>query len=317
MDRVFAQLAPILNFIGNQGVLFCGLIVFLLALYLLAPRMMFLERIGRKRRSEQRRTKEKQRASIERNKAILAEEFVEAVGMPKGRYYRLALMIALIIAALSFAVFQSLALSLLGAFSFYRFRTGQAMGRLSRLRAGLLADEVLPMSRGISQSLATGQSLSQSLTEATRGDRGKVSPLKAAVRRALADARGLEEGLREEETRANQDLIKEFFEILADGATVARNQAATAETLEKFAEINQRQKTQYQLALRVTGQARGTRTMLVAIIPFVMAGSVLVSGPELMLHSTGGQVVIVLVFMMIQFATGLTNRIISGVIKGF
>ena len=317
MDRILFPLAPILNFLAAQGFIFCALLAVLLALYLLVPRMVFLERVegvGRKRRGEQR---EAQRASIERNKVIAAQEFVDATGVTRGRYLRLAFLIAFAIAAFSFAVFQSPMLSFLAALSFFSFRTAQAAGRMQRLRAGLLTDEVLPMSRAISQSLATGQSLAQALAEAARGDRGETSLLKTAVRRALADVRGLEEGLRDEESRDIQAPIKEFFEILADGASVARNQATTAETLEKFAEINQRQKAQYQLALRATGQARGTRTMLVAIIPFVMAGAILVSGPDLMLHTVGGQIIIGMVFVMVLLATGLTNRIISSVAKGF
>lgn len=320
MDRILFPLAPILDFLGAQGFIFCALLAVLLTLYLLAPRMVFLERaerVDRKRRGEQGRNRETQRASLERNKVIAAQEFVDATGVTRGRYLRLAFLIAFAIAALSFAVFQSPILSFLAAVSFFSFRTAQAAGRMQRLRAGLLTNEVLPMSRAISQSLATGQSLPQALAEATRGERGETSLLKTAVRRALADARGLEEGLRDEESRDIQDPIKEFFEILADGASVARSQATTAETLEKFAEINQRQKAQYQLALRATGQARGTRTMLVAIPPLVMAGSLLVSGPDLMLHTVGGQIIIGMVFVMVWLATSLSNRIISSVTKGF
>jgi hypothetical protein len=196
-----------------------------------------------------------------------------------------------------------------------RFRSGRASGRIDKLRAGLLGEEVVPLAQSIAANLNSGMSLTQALSETSRGQ--GAGGLGTSIRRAMSDPRGLEEGMREEERRSVQETIKEFFEILSDGASVARQTAITAETLEKFAEINMRRRTSYQQALRATAQARGTRTLMGLMIPGVMAISILTAGSDVMLRTTGGNMAILIVALLLNTAFLITDRQIGGVMKGF
>lgn len=223
----------------------------------------------------------------------------------------IAIVATLIVALIT----GSWAVSLVVFFVIMRFRSGRASGRIDKLRAGLLGEEVVPLAQSIAANLNSGMSLTQALSETSRGQ--GAGGLGTSIRRAMSDPRGLEEGMHEEERRSVQETIKEFFEILSDGASVARQTAITAETLEKFAEINMRRRTSYQQALRATAQARGTRTLMGLMIPGVMAISILTAGSDVMLRTTGGNMAILIVALLLNTAFLITDRQIGGVMKGF
>lgn len=249
------------------------------------------------------------------DQAIYEQEFFIANGVNPRAYLVRTRIIAIGVALPVYLITGSWAVGVVLFVALMRWRTGRANGRLEKLRAGLLGDEVIPVAQNISANLTAGMSLTQALGETNRGQ--STGGLGTALRRAMSDPRGLEEGMREEERRAVQETIKEFFEILADGASVARQTAITAETLEKFAEINMRRRTSYQQALRATAQARGTRSLMGLMIPGVMVISILTTGAEVMLRTMGGNLAIMVVALLLNIAFVVTNRQISSVMKGF
>jgi hypothetical protein len=253
------------------------------------------------------------RSSADRE--IYEQEFFIANGTNPRAYILRTRLIALTTSLALFLIIGSWAVSLVVFFALFRFRSGRAESRLEKLRAGLLGEEVIPVAQNISANLTAGMSLTQALGETTRGQGS--GGLATAIRRAMSDTRGLEEGMRAEERRAVQETIKEFFEILADGASVARQTAITAETLDKFAEINMRRRTSYQQALRATAQARGTRSLMGLMIPGVMVISILTAGADTMLRTFGGNISVIIVAALLNTAFLITNRQISSVMKGF
>lgn len=310
------KLAPIIGVLSqNYKVLFLVLAVLLALFFLLRwmPRRAANPMRGSRRAAA--RSKRGERWHDSKRAAIRAEEFQAAVGQTRSRYTLITLMVTGIIALLVFVFLGSWSLTLISGGVFYRWWMGRANGKVSALRSGLSGEEMLPAARQLSGSLNSGMSLAQSLADLLRG--GQDSGLKRSVRRALADSRGLEEGLREEEHRAQQDMLREFFEILTDGATAARNATITAETLDKYADINQRRRNRFQLTMRVTAQARGSRSMLLAIVPFMYGLGVMISSSELMLHTLGGNIITLLIVFLLGMATLITNRIINGATKGF
>jgi hypothetical protein len=249
------------------------------------------------------------------DQAIYEQEFFIANGVNPRAYLVRTRILSIGVALPAYLVTGSWAVALVSFVALMRFRSGRAASRLEKLRAGLLGEEVIPVAQNIAANLTAGMSLTQALGETNRGQNS--GGLGTAIRRAMSDPRGLEEGMREEERRSIQETIKEFFEILADGASVARQTAITAETLEKFAEINMRRRTSYQQALRATAQARGTRSLMGLMIPGVMVVSILTAGAEAMLRTTGGNVAILAVALLLNTAFLITNRQISSVMKGF
>lgn len=249
------------------------------------------------------------------DRAIYEQEFFIANGTNPRAYLNRTRLIAIAITLPAYLLTGSWAVALVLFYVTLRFRGGRAATRIEKLRAGLLGDEVIPVAQNIAANLTAGMSLTQALGETNRGQ--GAGGLAAAIKRAMSDSRGLEEGMREEERRSVQETIKEFFEILADGASVARQTAATAETLEKFAEINMRRRTSYQQALRATAQARGTRSLMGLMIPGVMVISILTAGADTMLRTVGGNATILFVAMLLNAAFIITNRQINSVMKGF
>ena len=117
--------------------------------------------------------------------------------------------------------------------------------------------------------------------------------------------------------RANQDTVREFFEILADGASAARQTAMTSETLDKFSDISMQRRTAYQSAIRATGQARNTRMVLTIMVPGMLAMSVLLGSFDAMFHTTIGNVLLLVILGLLMMAYQITNMLIDSVVKGF
>ena len=201
-----------------------------------------------------------------------------------------------------------------GAYTYYWYH-GRASGRVRKAREASLRDELLPYAHYISRTLERNNNLYEALGDLVRSD--PQTPLKTAIRRALASTRTLEAGLRAEEAYAGQKAVREFFEILAEGASSSAKVASTRAALERYHELNLRVRTVYQKALMVTSQARGTRMFLTGLIPFFYAISLVRVGPDLMFHSLGGNIITFFAGGAIAVAYAISNRSINGVLKGF
>lgn len=248
-------------------------------------------------------------------KAAADGEFLAATGMTRGRHYRMMAGAAGIAFLLAFVVLESWGAGIGFAIAAAGFLNGRVNGAIEKLRSGLLADEVVPAARGLAASMAAGTSLSAAVTDYARAV--PETALRTSLRRALADPRGLEDGLRAEAGRPEQpSTIIEFFDLLAEGASTSRETAAAAETLERFAEVSQRQRTSYQAAMRVTSEARGTRTIIAMMIPVGMAVNFFSTGGS-SLQSFAGNILAVVTFVLLYVSFLVTDRLIRSILRGF
>jgi hypothetical protein len=248
-------------------------------------------------------------------KAAAERDFLLATGMSRGRHYRLMAGAAIAAFLAAFLLLGSWGAGIGLAIAAAGFINGRAQSALERQRSGLLADEVVPAARGLAASMAAGTSLSAAVTDYARSL--PETPLKVSLRRALSDPRGLEDGLRAESGRPDQPAtIVEFYDLLAEGASTSRETAAAAETLERFADVSQRQRTSYQAAMRVTSEARGTRTIIAMMIPVGMAVNFFSTGGT-SLQGFAGNVLAVVTAVLLYVSFIVTDRIIRGILKGF
>jgi len=273
----------------------------------LAPERFFVRRERRKRQRS---------VGIEDLDARLRRvELVEAIGSTPERYQRTSLVFTLLVGLILGAVTLSWGAALAGAITVFLLRRSRLSGRVEKLRTRVLINEVIPAAQGISGALSAGMSISQALADVGRGS--NPTSLQYALRRAMADSRGLEEGLRDERRRNNSDILREFYEILADGASTSRQSAMTAETLDKFADLSMARRSAYQAAIRVTAQARSTRTILTVLVPGVLVFTTLISGNTAILQHTTANVVVLAILGLIGGAYVVTNMFINDVVSGY
>lgn len=274
-----------------------------------APDRSWITRAGKKDR-ERARTRE----MLDEQKAA-AREFEFATGMTRARHYRIVAVASLVAFVAGTLLIGSYGVGVGLAIAAFGFLTRRANGMLDKLRSGLLADEVVPAARGLASSIAGGSTLTSAIGDFARGT--PETPLRLSLRRAMTDPRGLEDGLRAEASRPEQAAtLIEFFELLAEGASTARETATVAEMLERFAEVSQRQRTSYQAAMRATAEARGTRSIVALLVPVGMTVNFFVSGGA-NVRSPIGNLLVIAAAGLLYVSFIVTDRVIRGVLKGF
>ena len=248
-------------------------------------------------------------------KARENEEFATVMRTSPSQYNRRTLLYLLLTAGVTFIVTESIVLMISVGVVTYTWHHGRAAGRIRKEREKALRDELLPFARYISRTLERSSNMYEALGDLARTD--PVTPLVASIKRALSSTQTLEAGLRAEESYATQKVVREFFEILAEGASSTSRMATTMAALNRYYELNLRVRTVYQKALQITSQARSTRMFLTGLIPFFYILAILRVGPDLMFHTFGGNVITALSVGAIAIAYLLSNRSINGVLKGF
>lgn len=268
--------------------------------------------ISRDGKKERERTRN--RAMIDEKKAA-SREFEFATGMTRSRHYRIVAVAALVAFTAGTLLVGSYGVGVALAITAYGFLTRRAAAQIEKLRSGLLADEVVPAARGLAASIAAGTTLTGAVGDFARGV--PETPLRISLRRALTDPRGLEDGLRAEASRADQAVTMiEFFELLAEGASTAREAATVAEMLERFAEVSQRQRTSYQAAMRASAEATGTRSIVALLIPVGMTVNFFTSGGA-NVRSPAGNLLTIAAAVLLYISFIVTDRVVRGVLKGF
>jgi hypothetical protein len=243
------------------------------------------------------------------------EEFKAIVGRPSRQYMNRGLVITGLLTLLIWFLTNSPVLTPTIGLGFFYWWRNRAYGKLEKARNSALDNELLPYARHISRSLERSISLRDALADLIRSD--PETPLKRSIRRALSSTRTLEAGLRAEAAFAGQMAIREFFEILAEGATSVQRSSVTHQALDRYIELNTRRRTVFQKALQTTAQARSTRTLLLGIIPIMYTISTLRTGSDLMWHSVGGNVVTLMVVMTLVSAFVFSNFMIKNILKDF
>jgi len=274
-----------------------------------APDRSWITRDGKKDR-ERTRT----RVMLDEKKAA-GREFEMATGMTRARHYRIVAIAAAVAFIAGTLLVGSYGVGVALAIAAFGFLSRRAGNQVTKLRSGLLADEVVPAARGLAAAIASGATLTGAIGDFSRGV--PETPLRISLRRALTDPRGLEDGLRAEAGRPEQAAtLVEFFELLAEGASTARETAAVAEMLERFAEVSQRQRTSYQAAIRASSEATGTRAIVALLVPVGMTVNFFVSGGE-NVRSPMGNLLTIAAAVLLYISFVVTDRVIRGVLKGF
>ena len=257
-------------------------------------------------------------ASFVRNdqaKARFEEEFLAVMGVSSRSYLTRSLLYGLLVAMLLFVLTGSFVLTIgLGLGATY-WRQSRAGGKLLKAANQALDTELLFYARHIGRSLERAVSLQESLYDLVRTD--PETALKRSIRRALSSTRTLEIGLRAEAEYASQQAIREFFEILAEGATSVQRGAITRAALDRYVDLNTRRRTVFQKALTMTGQARSTRSIMLITIPIMYTISIVRSGTDLLFHTLGGNVITAFVLLCVFGALFLSNLVLSRAVKGF
>ena len=200
-----------------------------------------------------------------------------------------------------------------GVYAWYR---GRGFGMVKKVQANALRNELLPFAKYINKNLKQQQRLLDILGDLVRSE--PETPLKASIKRAMSSTKTLEAGLRQEAdyTPLNQKAQREFFEILAEGASTSQKSETTQQSLDRYYELNLRRRTVAQRAAQVTSQAKGTRIFFSALIPifyFMSFGRV---GSDTMFRSIGGDIITLVGCGAIAVAFLISNRSINGATKG-
>lgn len=217
--------------------------------------------------------------------------------------------------AFGYLALGSWGLAMLLTFGSFFLRAQNARNKIERARNASLAEELLPAATEISNSLLQGLSLPEALNARVRG--AEPTPFTRSLRRALSSANGLEAGLRIEQELAYNDVVREFFEILADGATTTRRKATTAQVLLDFVNANRRVQEAWKKALSFTSQARAARDLMLALIPGTLFISGLKLGLDVLFRSNGGNVTILIIGGLMLMAYIFTNGVINRSMKEF
>jgi hypothetical protein len=257
-------------------------------------------------------------AGFQRNnqaQARFEEEFRAVIGVSSRSYLSRSLLYGALMAMLLYLLTGSLVLTVgLGLGTAY-WRQSRAGGKLTRAASQALDSELIFYARHIGRSLERSASLQESLYDLVRSD--PETPLKRSLRRALASTRTLEIGLRAEAEFATQQAVREFFEILAEGATSVQRGAITRAALDRYIDLNTRRRTVFQKALTMTAQARSTRTIMLFTIPVMYMISVLRAGGDVLFHSLGGNIITAFVLLCIFGAIYVSNLVLARALRGF
>lgn len=308
----------------SYGDLIPILITFCLALFAF---LLYVTQVGRTTAWARARGRERETAAWAKRisasfgqsnpelRARFEEEFKAIVGQPSRDYLTRGALIAAGLFALMWILTNSPVLTPSIGLGFFWWWRGRAYGKLEKARNNALDNELLPYARHVSRALERSIALRDALADLIRTE--PETTLKRSIRRAISSTRTLEAGLRAEAAFTNQMSIREFFEILAEGAASVQRSAVIHQALDRYIELNTRRRTVFQKALQTTAQARSTRTMLLAIIPIMYMISTLRTGSDLMWHSIGGNVVTLMVIMTLVAAFILSDLLISNILKDF
>lgn len=249
-------------------------------------------------------------------KRVNEEEFEAIMKMPYRIYFYQTLGTMAIGAAVSYFLLGSWGAALLWSFGAFFWRAQGSRVKVDKARNESIANELMPDAIDISNAMLQGMSLPESVAALVRGIESPSS-FKRSLRRALASANGAEAGLRVEQELAYNDIAREFFEILADGASTTRRKSTTADILIQFHDANSRRQQSFGKALTYTAQARGARNMMLALIPATLFISGLRMGLDVLFHTYGGNITILIIGGLLLCAFILTNGVINGALKEF
>lgn len=241
-----------------------------------------------------------------------SSEFIAIVGTTRRRYYGRYALLGVGIGVAAFLMLGSWGLSLVAFVGTLYVVHSLAGRKVSRAQGQTLDKELVPAAGYIERALGRGTPLVSILAEIAQGD---DSPFKRALRRAIVSTRDLGTGLRAEADAADLEIVGEFFDILADSASgqeVGTRQAA----MQRFVEVSRQRRTAYSKVLSVSAQARGTRTMMMMLVPGIF---ILMTGSSdgTLFRSTIGNVLIVAIAVLIGVGVMLSDFVINKAAKSF
>lgn len=274
------------------------------------------------------REKKAQREADQVKRIIQHREWAEVIGRTKRQYYIRSALGGMIAAIVTAALTQSVALTIfafIGGFLVARFR---AQRRFNAFRE-LISSEVLPAAEGIANDLDHNRTLVDSLrrvaaegpgrgaiTSRHRGNAAASSPIAQLFRRVVSSQSTIEHALQEELDNANNELLVEFLHtlIFASSNRLGATPRAISAQLKEFKDTFEKEARLREMGLAKASMARGTRAIMLGVIPASVVLSMLTGGPEtmdLMLHSLIGNLIIIIVGVMMLISYLITERIMS------
>ena len=254
-------------------------------------------------------------ARSRRARARDTEEFVAVVGTTRLFYLIRTVMISGAAALVLYLMTGSFVPAFWAAYFTGNYLHGRVAGKLTAARNAALDHELLRYAPHISSMLGSGMPLGQSLASIARSD--PETPVKRSIKRALAPGRYLPAALTEEAEAAHQEAIRDFFDLLAEGASSTQREGTAKAALLRYTELNLKKRTGFRRTLGLTAQIRGTRNFLLLLIPAMYTVTLLNVGPELMFKTTVGEVLTFIIFGSIALAIYLSNFVIRLSMKGF
>jgi hypothetical protein len=177
-------------------------------------------------------------------------------------------------------------------------RDGGARGKVQRSREDSFSNEMLPFAQQIQDNLTAQIPYSAALKSLSQMPEN--TPMLRAMRRAVSSSGGLADGLRFEMNRFKGGVAREYWEILAEGANM--DPLVVAKTLAAFIDMSQRRRDAWREAVRGAIEARDDRRMIMVLGPAMLILNVVFSGGHTLLHTTPGNIMILVEGALLVFA---------------
>lgn len=252
---------------------------------------------------------EKRRRSKEIERRLAEEEFLAAVGVHPKEYRRQTTFAAFVAGAVTFIATGSWAMLIAVLIAIPSYRSGRTVALIEKARSRAASEDLVPAARSISALIGDGMSLAEAIGEYTRTTEGTT--LQASLRAAVSSPDSLEIGLRAEAVKARFRIVRDFLEIIAEGASASTRGVVTASALERFAEVSARRQAALRTTLNKTSQARLNRRLVLVMIPLSLIITSFQVGFPTFFGTTGGNLLIFTVSTMLGLAILVSDRLIN------
>ena len=252
---------------------------------------------------------EKRRRNKEVERLLAEEEFVASIGIHPREYRRQTIFATFVTAALVIVATGSWAVVIAVLIAIPAQRSGRTVAIIEKARSRAASEDLVPAARSISALIGDGMSLAEAIGEYTRTTEGTT--LQASLRAAIASPDSLEIGLRAEANKARFRIVRDFLEILAEGASASTRGAVTAAGIERFAEVSARRQAALRTTLNKTSQARLNRRLVLVMIPLSLMITSFQVGLSTFFGTFGGNLLIFIVSSMIGMAIIVSDRLIN------
>lgn len=265
---------------------------------------------------------------VDAHRAVLIRrEWEEVIGIPRRKYRMRIIVGALMAAVMAYILTGSFAMGIAGAIGLMMAGRFWTQRRISAFQERI-GSEILPTADSIIKDLEHHSTLFQALSRIAkegigrggsidarhRADAASTSPVAQLFRRVVSSQATLEHALAIELENTNNELLIEFLHVLlfVSRTDLGASPQAIAQQLKSFRNVYSKEAQLRANALAKASSARGTRGIVMAVIPFTVGMNLLIGGSEaadLMLRSVVGNILLIVVGGLAAAAWVLTERV--------